>query len=96
MMQDSNCRSRTSLLRTVEKLSFAADDAALYLDNYPNCKKAIAYYNDTVARLKEAVALYEASFGPLTRGSVESCDSWLWTKGPWPWQIEFYSDGGMR
>jgi spore coat protein JB len=79
---DCNCKSLTDKLR---KVDFSIIDTALYLDSYPDCQKALAYYNklmcerDTIRR-----ALAEKCRRPMT--SFENVgDSWDWIASPWPW-----------
>ena len=36
--------------------------------------------------LKEAVAVYEKKFGPLTIYGVKCDKNWTWVDEPWPWQ----------
>jgi len=81
----SNCESLRSKLKTVD---FALIDTALYLDVYPNCKKALEYYR---ALKKEREMLAEAingKCGPITIRDNENATEWTWEKGPWPWEAE--------
>ena len=79
------CRSK--LLKTIQQLSFAVHETVLFLDTHPSCKAAVSYYEKQNSALKEAVALYEANYAPLTENSVTG-DEWTWAEGPWPWQYE--------
>ena len=79
------CDMLTKKLRTVD---FAIIETALYLDAYPKCQKALDYYCQLI---KERDVLAEAinhKCGPMTIRDNESCDTWTWTKGPWPWEAE--------
>ena len=74
-------------LRKVQINDFAAHDAMLYLDAYPESKEALLYFKESVMKAKEARTYYEAHFGPLTPWE-NSNDCWLWTQTPWPWELE--------
>jgi spore coat protein JB len=82
-------QSNTSdLMRRLQKVDFAIVETCLYLDAYPHSREALAYYHKLITEqkmLKERLA----SLGrPITNSENTAKDQWLWTKGPWPWQIE--------
>ena len=80
----SNCESLKAKLKTVD---FAIIDTALYLDAYPNCKKALEHYR---ALVKERAMLAEAingKCGPMTHRDNEGSE-WTWASGPWPWEAD--------
>ena len=78
------CRHR--LMKEIQTLAFACHETALYLDGHPTDRRAITYFNAQNEKLKEATALYEENFGPLTANSVKYGSSWSWIDGPWPWK----------
>ena len=79
-----NCKALTDQLR---KIDFAIYETVLYLDAYPDCARALSYYNELMTeRCRIADAVNEAC-GPLTHRDNRGGE-WLWTKGPWPWQID--------
>ena len=82
----NNTLSREKLMRQIQTYSFAAYDALLYLDAYPNSKSALEFYNKYKKAEERATAEYESRYGKITLSSSES--SWQWTDGPWPWQNE--------
>lgn len=76
-----------SLARKLQKVDFAIVDTVLYLDAYPDCAKALAYYNKLVAEseaLKKALA--ERCKRPTTAHDNASGDTWDWISSPWPWE----------
>ena len=77
---------RKNLLHNVQKTGFAMHEANLYLDAYPNCEEALAYFKERKAEHMAATAAYEENCGPLTVTSCEN-DSWQWVKTPWPWEL---------
>jgi len=87
-MNNTNCSSRTMLLRKVQEHYFAMVEAGLYLDVHPNCHKALEYFERQKAAHGAYVAEYEASYGPLTFKSGVMGDTWSWVQGPWPWELE--------
>lgn len=76
---------KTDLLRRVQELSFALDEAALFLDTHPQNPAALDYFYRRREELKKAVDAYEGTIGPLTNRTVEG-ERWSWLDGPWPWQ----------
>ncbi len=75
-----------ALLRKLQAVDFALYDTILYLDAYPNCRKALAYYHSLLETQKKLQAEYEAEFGPVTAFGNLSRDEWKWTSTPWPWE----------
>ena len=80
------CRCR--LMKTIQALAFSAHETALYLDGHPGDRRAIAYFNEQNEKLKDAVAAYEESYGPLRANGFDGDGGWTWVKGPWPWKYE--------
>lgn len=80
-----NCRK---LRHFIDQVSFAMDDARLFLDTHPNCREAMAYYKKMEKMRKEAIADYQRNCGPLLayQASGYCEDGWTWTEGPLPWE----------
>lgn len=76
-----------SLLRKIQEIDFSLYETVLYLDVYPTCREALAYYHDLHARRLALAAQYEREVGPLTAFQNQSKTSWDWVKSPWPWQM---------
>lgn len=77
---------QNKLLKTIQIHSFAVTEAALYLDTHPHCRRALRFYEYHRRQYKEAVALYEQKFGPMTINGNECCEHWNWVQHPWPWE----------
>ncbi len=77
---------RAKMLKRVQMYSFAAHDAALFLDTHPTCTQALEYFNKYNKLYKEAKAAFEAMYGPLTVCDSTSTTSWQWINDPWPWE----------
>ncbi len=70
----------------LKKIDFSLIDTVLYLDAYPNCKKALAYYHKLKAEREMVVdALSKSCNMPITNFNNSSEDSWSWVDTPWPW-----------
>ena len=85
-MPNGGCSSALARLRAID---FALVDTALYLDAYPECREALAYYHQLLAE-REALSS-ELSGGcrmPMTCRENRNRDSWDWTRGPWPWHAD--------
>ena len=78
-----------ALLSRLQALDFSIVDTVLYLDAYPDCRKALDYYHELLserdALLRE---LSEKCRMPMTSFSNASRDAWDWTRGPWPWEAD--------
>ena len=74
------------LMMRITELSFAMDELRLFLDTHPDCGDALALMNDLQRQRAEAVAEFEAQFGPLSSYGNVDCGDWKWVQGPWPWQ----------
>ena len=85
----NNNQSGTSdLMRRLQKVDFAIVETCLYLDAYPHSREALAYYHKLVTEQKMLRDRLAALGRPITNSENTAKDQWLWTKGPWPWQIE--------
>lgn len=81
------CNSGNALLLKLQQIDFSIYDIVLYLDAYPDCKEALAYYHSLLDTRAVLASEYEHKYGPLTAFSNHNKCSWEWTKTPWPWQI---------
>lgn len=79
--------SREAHLRKIQAVSFAKDEAALYLDAHPDCTAALDYYRKLLDEYKMLSEQYENEHGALTADSAAQ-DRWTWTEGIWPWQVD--------
>ena len=82
-----NSSNGASLLRKIQEIDFSLYETVLYLDAYPECPEALAYYHSLLSRRRALVAQYEREVGPLTAFGNDSQTSWDWIKSPWPWQM---------
>ena len=84
----TNKPCRNELLQWINVVSFAVNDAQLFLDTHPDCKEALAYFYEYSRLRNEALEEYAKYYGPLTVDTTqESCaDRWSWINEPWPWQ----------
>ena len=75
------------LLKLIQNYSFVVTETVLYLDTHPHCRAALVHYYKYCKLYKEALAAYEAKYGPLTMYNNESADCWKWVSEPWPWEL---------
>jgi spore coat protein JB len=88
MEKTYNDLSKKELMTKIHQLKFAAIDLNLYLDNFPDNKRALDDYNTVTAKLTSAIDIYEAKYGPQTNfGGSQSKYPWQWVDEPWPWEI---------
>ncbi len=76
-----------NLTRELQKLDFSIVELVLYLDAYPNCKKALDYYKKLTAQ-REKVAEQLAMSGKPTNPLCNKGEGWNWTQAPWPWEYD--------
>ncbi len=78
---------RARLMREIQNLAFAKDEAILFLDTHPECTNAMNYYRDVIHELDMRMEEYQNKYAPIYHeGSVG--DDWRWARGAWPWQNE--------
>lgn len=79
---------RKDLLHHINVVSFAANDAQLFLDTHPTCNEALAFFHENNKMRNHLLREYAKYYGPLTVDTtVENCsDRWNWINEPWPWQ----------
>ena len=87
-MRNNTRPCRKDMMNQINQVSFAVDDAKLFLDTHPCDIEALEFfqkYSEIRNRLLKEYAMY---YGPLTIDTVvESCtDRWNWINEPWPWQ----------
>ncbi|MBO5338760.1 MAG: spore coat protein CotJB [Clostridia bacterium] len=84
--RNNSSTSKEKLLRALQTYSFMVYDTLLYLDAYPDNKEALNNYNKYKKLEMRAKMEYESKYGPITAPS--EANSWQWTEGPWPWQVD--------
>jgi spore coat protein JB len=81
----ANCVALKTRFRQIE---FALNDTILYLDSYPECRKALAYYHRLLDEREQLIKAINEQCGPMTNLGNLSTESWRWIDGPWPWMID--------
>ena len=74
--------SRQQMLKWVDMLSFAVQEANLYLDTHPCDSQAIAYLKQMSQAYADARNAYEAQYGPLRAENARDTVYWSWTDDP--------------
>ena len=81
--------SRQQMLKWVDMLSFAVQEANLYLDTHPSDQAALAYFKEYNQLRCQALNDYAALYGPLTIEPARGgSGKWEWVNRPWPWEGE--------
>ena len=85
---ENNCMSADcrNIMRRLQTVEFSMYDTMLYLDIYPECREAIAYYE----KLRQERDGLRASLAkrckrPVTATETETEHGWSWIESPWPW-----------
>ena len=79
---------RKELLDYINVVSFAMNEANLYLDTHPNDQAALEYFNNYQKARNQALREYAKAFGPLTQDTAQVERGFLWATQSWPWQWE--------
>ena len=76
-----------ALMRRLQKVEFSLVDTVIYLDAYPECKKALDYYHKLLSE-RDALrqALSSKCKRPMSPFENGSDTEWDWIKSPWPWE----------
>ena len=84
----NNIPCRHDLLHWINVVSFAVDDAQLFLDTHPDNQAALSFFQEYSKLRKEALADYSKFYGPLTidTANMNCRDKWTWINEPWPWE----------
>lgn len=78
---------RKELLDWINVVSFAVDDAKLFLDTHPCNKEALEYFEEFKSQRVQVLKEYAKYYGPLTLDTAcTSEERWAWINEPWPWQ----------
>ncbi len=62
-------------------------DLTLYLDVYPDCKRALADLVKVNNVLNEYTTRYVKEYGPLTINDQTSTEEYNYINNPWPWEV---------
>lgn len=84
----ANIPGRKELMEKINVVSFAVDEAKLYLDTHPCDEEALAFFEKYQKERNCALKEYAKYYGPLTIDTLDTdaCDRWTWINEPWPWQ----------
>ncbi len=78
---------KEELYNWINIVSFALDDAKLYLDTHPNDSEALEFFDEFKSQRIQALREYAKYFGPLTMDTICTPENqWSWINSPWPWQ----------
>ena len=83
-----NEASVCNLKSRLQKVDFAIIETVLYLDAHPHCRAALEYYHKLIDERRKIVRALGEGAMPISAHENESCDSWDWVDGPWPWQFD--------
>ncbi|MBQ7339057.1 MAG: spore coat protein CotJB [Clostridia bacterium] len=88
-----NCGQMNAWMRRLQELDFALQELVLYLDVYPDCRRALDKFHTLRAEREQVMKRIEMSGTPVRAIGNESHDSWDWTDNPWPWEVDFPGNG---
>ena len=65
--------SRQQMLQWVNMVSFAVQEANLYLDTHPKDQAALSYFQEYARLRNQALDDFAAMYGPLTIDTAKRC-----------------------
>lgn len=78
---------QAEMLTSLDSLGFAMIDLNLYLDVFPNDRKALEQYNQYRKQKEDLLKQYEKKYGPIVLSSdALNVYPWAWDNKPWPWE----------
>ncbi len=79
--------NRQKLLLDIMENSFYAHELNLYLDNFPNDREKIEFFNKYNKKAETLIIEYNQKYEPLTLSGNELKElPWAWEDSPWPWE----------
>lgn len=77
---------RKMLLNKIQKFDFALKELNLYLDTHPDCRRALALFDNYRSIKQAAEAEFNQKYGPITPEQSNDSQHWSWIDDPWPWE----------
>ena len=78
---------KMEMLVNIGQMGFASHELNLYLDNYPNNRKALELFNKYSNMTNKLIKEYENKYGPLTVGGIDEDVPFKWENEKWPWEV---------
>ena len=72
-------------LAELQALEFVVLELGIYLDTHKDDAEAFSMFKQFSAMEKAAKAAYESKYGPITKETAATGDSYQWLSDPWPW-----------
>ena len=78
---------KMEMLVNIGQMGFASHELNLYLDNYPNNRKALDLFTKYSNMTNKLIKEYENKYGPLTVGGIKEGIPFNWENEKWPWEV---------
>lgn len=80
-------KSKSELMLLLQQYGFYAVEINLYLDNFPENRKALRDYQKVTEIYQNLKKEYEMQYGTLANFAYgEVCGDWNYVNDPWPWE----------
>lgn len=80
-------KSKSDLMLLLQQYGFYAIELNLYLDNFPDNKKALRDFQKVAEIYHNLKSEYEMKYGLLSNfGHSQPCGDWNYVNDPWPWE----------
>ena len=87
-VRQGNCQ-HTKWMRRLQVLDFSLQELVLYLDMYPNCRRALDKYHALCCEREQLLAQMRQNGMMVCATDMSNRERWEWTDAPWPWEYDF-------
>lgn len=74
-------------LAELQALEFVVLELGIYLDTHKDDAEAFQLFKQFSTMERAAKAAYESKYGPITKETAATGDSYQWLSEPWPWNF---------
>ncbi len=74
-------------MHRLQALAFALQELGLYLDTHREDREAAELFAQYAGLYRQQMEAYQAQYGPICQKDAVMNGTYLWTGGPWPWEI---------
>ena len=74
-------------MHELQAMAFALQELGLYLDTHREDREAAELFAQYAQMYRQGMDAYQEQYGPICQKDAVMNGTYLWTKGPWPWEI---------
>ena len=73
-------------MHELQAMGFAVQELGLYLDTHREDREAAELFAQYAEMYRRGMEAYQEQYGPIFQKDAVMNGTYLWTKGPWPWE----------